>query len=107
MIGLTSREAQLLAFIKAYKAENDGVAPNFDEMKAALGLASKCSIHRLLVALEERGRIVRLPHQARAIDVVEPPRIPSAAELALLPQEDLRELAARVSALVSAEQVAA
>jgi repressor LexA len=50
-----------------------GVAPSFDEMKDALRLRSKSGIHRLISGLEERGFIRRLPHRARALEVVKLP----------------------------------
>ena len=53
----------------------DGVPPSFDEMKEALDLRSKSGIHRLVTALEERGFIRRLPHRARALEIV---RLPDA-----------------------------
>ncbi|MHA1598433.1 MAG: transcriptional repressor LexA, partial [Alphaproteobacteria bacterium] len=50
-----------------------GVSPSFDEMKDALGLASKSGIHRLIGGLEERGFIRRLAHRARALEVLKLP----------------------------------
>src|SRR5207237_3785908 len=50
-----------------------GVSPSFDEMKDALNLKSKSGIHRLVSGLEERGFIRRLPHRARALEVVKLP----------------------------------
>lgn len=50
-----------------------GVPPSFDEMKEALDLRSKSGIHRLITALEERGFIRRLPHRARALEVLKLP----------------------------------
>ncbi len=47
--------------------------PSFDEMKEALDLSSKSGIHRLITALEERGFIRRLPHRARALEVIKLP----------------------------------
>ena len=44
-------------------------------MKDALDLRSKSGIHRLVTALEERGFIRRLPHRARALEVL---RLPDA-----------------------------
>ena len=44
-------------------------------MKDALGLKSKSGIHRLITGLEERGFIRRLPHRARALEVM---RLPDA-----------------------------
>ena len=68
---LTHKQAELLRFIKAHIRANDGVAPSFDEMKAALNLVSKSGIHRLLTGLEERGYICRPFAKARAITVLE------------------------------------
>ncbi len=71
---LTSKQHELLLFIDA-RLKKDGVSPSFDEMKDALNLASKSGIHRLISALEERGFLRRLPHRARALEVV---KLPSA-----------------------------
>src|SRR3546814_9653703 len=43
------------------------------DMKDALNLKSKSGIHRLITGLEERGFIRRLPHRARALEVVRLP----------------------------------
>ncbi|MCE2510307.1 MAG: transcriptional repressor LexA [Alphaproteobacteria bacterium] len=69
---LTNKQHELLAFIHKRLTET-GVAPSFDEMKAALKLKSKSGIHRLITALEERGFIRRLPHRARALEVLKLP----------------------------------
>jgi repressor LexA len=69
---LTRKQQELLLFIHRRLGE-DGVSPSFDEMKEALGLKSKSGIHRLITALEERGFIRRLPHRARALEVVKLP----------------------------------
>ena len=69
---LTKKQHELLIFIHAHLSEN-GVSPSFDEMKEALGLKSKSGIHRLITGLEERHFIRRLPHRARAIEVVRLP----------------------------------
>jgi repressor LexA len=69
---LTRKQYELLIFIdKCLK--KSGVSPSFDEMKDALGLASKSGIHRLILGLEERGFIRRLPHRARALEVLRVP----------------------------------
>src|SRR5829696_2657801 len=69
---LTKKQHELLMFINQRLAAT-GVAPSFDEMKEALGLRSKSGIHRLISGLEERGFIRRLPHRARALEVVRLP----------------------------------
>ena len=69
---LTKKQHQLLLFIRD-RVSRDGVAPSFDEMKEALQLQSKSGIHRLIMALEERGFLRRLPHRARALEVIKVP----------------------------------
>jgi repressor LexA len=69
---LTKKQHELLMFINRRLAQ-DGVSPSFEEMKDALGLKSKSGIHRLISGLEERGFIRRLPHRARALEVMKRP----------------------------------
>lgn len=69
---LTQKQKDLLMFIHE-RLQDAGVPPSFDEMKDALQLKSKSGIHRLIKALEERGFIRRLPHRARALEVVKLP----------------------------------
>ena len=69
---LTTKQKELLLFIHE-RIKEDGVSPSFDEMTEALNLASKSGIHRLIVALEERGFIRRLAHRARAIEILRLP----------------------------------
>ena len=69
---LTEKQSELLRFINARLKQN-GVPPSFDEMKEALDLKSKSGIHRLIMALEERGFIRRLPNRARALEVLRLP----------------------------------
>lgn len=69
---LTKKQHQLLLFIRD-RMNRDGVAPSFDEMKEALDLRSKSGIHRLIMALEERGFLRRLPHRARALEILKVP----------------------------------
>jgi repressor LexA len=69
---LTRKQYELLMFIDRRLKEH-GVSPSFDEMKEALDLKSKSGIHRLITGLEERGFIRRLPHRARALEVLKLP----------------------------------
>ena len=69
---LTGKQHQLLRYLIDYQAEKD-ITPSFDEMRAAIGLASKSGIHRLVSALEERGYIRKLPNRARAIEILRHP----------------------------------
>jgi repressor LexA len=69
---LTRKQHELLMFIHQ-RLKEQGIPPSFDEMKEALDLRSKSGIHRLITALEERGFIRRLPHRARALEVIRLP----------------------------------
>ena len=69
---LTQKQKNLLMFINE-RLQTNGVPPSFDEMKDALELKSKSGIHRLITALEERGFIRRLPHKARALEILKLP----------------------------------
>ena len=69
---LTRKQNELLRFIHE-RLKETGVPPSFDEMKDALDLRSKSGIHRLIMALEERGFIRRLPNRARALEVIKLP----------------------------------
>src|SRR5258706_14065655 len=74
---LTRKQNELLLFINK-RLNDDGVSPSFDEMKEALRLKSKSGIHRLITGLEERGFLRRLPHRARALQVL---KLPDAAAM--------------------------
>ena len=69
---LTNKQYELLLLIDT-RIREAGVPPSFEEMKNALGLKSKSGIHRLISGLEERGFIRRLPHRARALEVLKMP----------------------------------
>jgi len=69
---LTRKQRELLLYINQ-RLTATGISPSFDEMKDALSLKSKSGIHRLVSGLEERGFIRRLPHRARALEVVKLP----------------------------------
>src|SRR5689334_25292527 len=75
---LTRKQHELLMYIHE-RIKETGVSPSFDAMKDALDLASKSGIHRLITALEERGFLRRLPHRARALEVVKLPQEATAA----------------------------
>lgn len=98
---LTRKQLDLLKFVHA-RIQEEGVSPSFDEMKEALNLRSKSGIHRLIMALEERGFIRRLAHRARAIEIIklpegmEPPAAPNVI------RHDFRQKAEPVS-LVEAD----
>ena len=77
---LTRKQKNLLLFINK-KLRSSGVSPSYEEMKQSLNLKSKSGIHRLISALEERGFIRKLPHKARALEVVKLPETASANDI--------------------------
>jgi len=84
---LTEKQYNLLMFINKVNRET-GKCPSFDEMKDAIGLKSKSGIHALITSLEERNFIRRLPHKARAMEVV---RLPRFKPQAIIDEEKKRE----------------
>jgi repressor LexA len=83
---LTRKQHELLVYINDYLAKS-GISPSFDEMKDALDLKSKSGIHRLITGLEERGFLRRLPHRARALEVL---RMPETAAVGVNSREPAR-----------------
>lgn len=68
--GLTPRQGECLDFIRDY-TEKHGGSPSYNEIGQAIGIASKSVVHRLIIALDDRGAIVRLPYRGRSLRVVE------------------------------------
>ncbi len=77
---LTPKQAECLAFIKGDLARTGGVAPSVDEIREAMGFASKATVVRILRRLEERGAVRRLANRARAIEIVAKPSFPVSRE---------------------------
>ena len=77
---LTKKQKELFEFLSSYISQNN-ISPSFEEMKIAVNLRSKSGIHRLISALEERGFIRRLPHKARALEVIKLPETASANDI--------------------------
>ncbi|MCB1557144.1 MAG: transcriptional repressor LexA [Alphaproteobacteria bacterium] len=69
---LTRKQKDLLILIHERMNAGD-IAPSYEEMRESVGLKSKSGIHRLIAALEDRGYLRRLPHKARAIEVIRLP----------------------------------
>ena len=81
-VGMTKRQADLLRFIESCGS----LSPSFKEMCAAIGVASKNTIHYTLAALEQRGCIRRLRNRARAIEVLRPaPPVPPVSRVVWIP----------------------
>ena len=77
--------------------------PSFDEMKEALDLRSKSGIHRLIMALEERGFIRRLANRARAIEVL---RLPESATVRPRGRRGFRRASSRAISAASGRSAA-
>ncbi|MDE2020427.1 MAG: hypothetical protein KGJ13_08835 [Patescibacteria group bacterium] len=69
---ITKRQRDVLQFIKVYTHRN-GYCPNYDEIMQGIGLKSKSGVNRLVLELEQRGFIRRLPGQSRAIEILRLP----------------------------------
>ena len=76
----TDKQGQYLAFIHAYTLVN-GRPPAEADMERFFRVTPP-SVHRMIVELEQRGLVRRLPHQPRSIEVaLDPSALPR-----LLPQ---------------------
>ncbi len=67
---LTERENQVFEFIRAH-LRDAGRPPTLAEIGRHLGLRSSNSVHKLLVALEARGKIARVRHEPRGITLLD------------------------------------
>ena len=68
--GLTRQQGQFLAFIGEYMLRNEaGVAPSHADFQRFFNLTPP-SVNSMLIRLEQRGFIRRIPGKARAIDQV-------------------------------------
>jgi hypothetical protein len=71
--GPTQRQGQFLAFIREYRLHNyAGVAPSHADLQRFFNLTAP-SVNSMLIRLEQRGFIRRVPGQARAIELLIPP----------------------------------
>lgn len=92
---LTEKQYRLLLYINKVSRET-GTCPSFDEMREAIGLKSKSGIHALVSSLEERNFLRRLPHKARALEVIHMPRFKPQS---ILDEEKKREQALQNSSV--------
>ena len=99
---LTEKQYKLLLFINKITKET-GCSPSFEEMKDAIGLKSKSGIHSLINALEEREFIRKLPHKARALEVIRMPKFKPKAILEEEKKSDtaLQHAAAQIEAIAN------
>jgi hypothetical protein len=64
--GLTKRQTELLGYIR-FHISTHGISPSYEEMMAAVGLASKSSVHNIVRQLERRGHISRIEGANRSM----------------------------------------
>ncbi|MEM7073149.1 MAG: transcriptional repressor LexA [Pseudomonadota bacterium] len=98
---LTKKQYSLLMLIHQ-QLQQGGVSPSFAELREGMGLRSKSSVHQLVCALEERGYIRRLPHRARAMEVI---RLPAhaASDNLLAPSDCADSLSGEASKAIQFE----
>ena len=71
--GPTRRQGQFLAFISEYMMRNEaGVAPTYADLQRFFNLTAP-SVNSMLVRLERRGFIRRIPGRARGIELTTKP----------------------------------
>jgi SOS-response transcriptional repressor LexA len=77
---LSPAEAAALCYVAGHLEARRGIAPTVDQLRRALGLSSKAAAWRLLVRLEARGMLRRLPYRHQAIALTQPVAIPRAPD---------------------------
>lgn len=69
MMGITAAQTKCLAALRDYIAEH-GEAPSMQALGDEMG-TGQSNAYRMVLALEERGYIRRIPRRARAIEIIE------------------------------------
>ncbi len=95
----TTRQKQLFEFIKSHYAHS-GIVPSYDEMRAALGLASKSSVFALIDQLVQKGFIRKSLNKARSLEIVEQ----AAKTLNLIPHYGRIAAGLPIAALTQADE---
>src|SRR4029077_2817694 len=70
---VTKRQKQLLDYLRTY-IDQHGYAPTLEEIGRHFSLSSLATVHKHLQNLERKGRIRRLAHHSRALQVTAEPR---------------------------------
>ncbi|WP_431490944.1 LexA family protein [Paraburkholderia fungorum] len=70
---MTPVQHQTITYIRAYRAEHDGISPSYGEIADWLGLKAKSGVYRILRELKARGLLTFAPHRARSIVLTEAP----------------------------------
>lgn len=69
MMGLTRKQQETFHFI-AEHIRHTGLAPTMEELAKGVHVVSKGRVHEMVNALVERGYLRRIPHRARALEVI-------------------------------------
>ena len=69
---ITKQQRKALLFIEAEMQRTGGAAPSVQQIADHLHYLSPSPARRLLIGLQQRGFIRRLPAKVRAIEVVKP-----------------------------------
>ena len=83
MAPLTKRQRELLDFITD-TIGRQGYAPTFEEIARRFNLSSMATVHKHLMALEQKGAIRRRPGCSRGIELVQDAGAPGGARLRLM-----------------------
>ncbi len=67
-MALTRRQWQVLDFIAAFIRER-GYSPSYEELCEGLRVSSLATVHKHVSTLQQKGFLVRGPHQSRSIDL--------------------------------------
>jgi repressor LexA len=70
---VTDRQRAVLKWIKRAIEDRQGTPPSYQEIADGVGIKSKSGVHEIVLKLEERGYIRRLPNRARAIEIIRMP----------------------------------
>jgi repressor LexA len=80
---LTKRQREILDYLSSF-AEDNGYAPNFEEIAERFNYTSLATVHEHLSNLERKGYIRREYNESRAIEILPSDAFPRAVELPLM-----------------------
>ena len=66
--GMTRRQSEAYAFIRCFN-DQQGYSPSFQQIATAVGLSSKSRVSDIVVQLERRGWLQRLPRRSRSLSI--------------------------------------
>ncbi len=69
-MALTKRQSQVLTYVAEFIAANH-YCPSFDEIAKSMNLASAATVHKHILALDEKGYLRRDANRSRALEVTD------------------------------------